>query len=128
MGEQGESTNILETLDSVDEQGMPLMFINKQVSIFEHVKDEIVEFLKTKSIPVLKELRDLVFSELVDKIPQYAGREMYQRRKADLLAEDIYVFGYSAINALPDRRLIRQCLKPILDLNSIILDSTRTNS
>ena len=97
MGEQGESTNILETLDSVDEQGMPLMFINKQVSIFEHAKDEIVEFLKTKSIPVLKELRDLVFSELVDKIPQYAGREMYQRRKTDLLAEDIYVFGYSAI-------------------------------
>ena len=45
---------------------------------------------------------------------------MYARRKSDLLAEDVYVFGFSAINALPDRRLSK-CLKPTLDLNSTSL-------
>lgn len=119
MTSQGEN-DVLETIDSLSDQEFPLMFVNKLVSIFEHSKEEITELLKSKSLPALKQLRDLPFSELVSKLPQYAGREMYARRKGDLLAEDIYVYGFSAINALPDRRLSK-CMKPTLDLDSTSL-------
>ena len=33
-----------------------------------------------------------------------------------ILAEDIYVFAFSGINALPDKRQT-ECLKPILDVD-----------
>ena len=120
MGTQAENIDVLETMDSVNDQEFPLLFINKLVSIFEHSKEEIVDLVKTKRLPVLKQLRELTFAELVAKLPEYASREMYARRKSDLLAEDVYVFGFSAINALPDRRLSK-CLKPTLDLNSTSL-------
>ena len=110
MGTQAENIDVLETMDSVNDQEFPLLFINKLVSIFEHSKEEIVDLVKTKRFPVLKQLQELTFAELVTKLPG----------KSDLLAEDVYVFGFSAINALPDRRLSK-CLKPTLDLNSTSL-------
>ena len=120
MSTQNESTDILETVDTITDQEFPSTFINKQVSIFEHSKDEILELLKSKPIPVLKELRSLTFNELAIKLPAFASREMYARRKGDLLAEDIYVIGFSAINAIPDK-LLGKCLKPTLDLDSTSL-------
>ena len=45
---------------------------------------------------------------------------MYERRKGDLLAEDIYVMGFSAINTIPDK-LLGKCLKPTFDLDSTSL-------
>jgi hypothetical protein len=50
------------------------------------------------------------------KMPQYAGRQFYDRRKEAYLAEDVFVFGFSAVNGLPDKRLSK-CLKPALDLD-----------
>ena len=114
-------------MESINEQEFPISFINKLVAIFEHSEEEIIELLKSKPVPVLKQLRDLTFSELVNKLPKYAERELYARRKGELLAEDIYVFGFSAINALPDRRLT-QCLKPLLDLDSTSLSEHEPNT
>ena len=115
---QGESTDVLVTMDSVNGEEFPTKFINKLVPIMEHSKDEVMELLKSKPVAILKKLRDLAFAELVGKLPKFAGREMYARKKEDLLAEDIYVFCYSARNALPDKRLNKICLKPELDLDS----------
>ena len=117
MGTQGENIDVLEIMDSVSDQEFPLLFINKLVSTFEHSKEEIVDLVKTKRLPDLKQLRELNFSELVAKLPEYAGCKMYACLKSDLLAEAVYVFGFSPINALRDRHLSK-CLKPTLDLNS----------
>jgi hypothetical protein len=117
-----DNIDILETLDSTAEKDVPEVFLKKLISIFEHSKEEIVEFLKAKSMIILKSLRDQVFAEMVIKLPQYAGRELYARRKGDMLAEDIYVFAFSAVNSLPDKRLTK-CLKPVLDLDATHLSS-----
>ena len=112
-----ESTNILETIDSVPEDKFPTLFVNKLVAILEHSKDEITDLLKTKSVGKLKELRSLVFNEFTTVLPQYASREMYARRKEDLLIEDIYVFSYTAVNAWAHKKLPK-CLKPQSDMDS----------
>ena len=114
MGPVGVTTNVLETLETLQETEFLTVFVNKVITIFEHSKDEIVDLLMTKSVPVLKKLRDMIFAELVLKLPRFAGREMYSRRKEELWAEDIYVFAFSAVSGLPDKRLDK-CLKPMLD-------------
>ena len=98
---EGESTNVLETMESLADGDFPGMFVNKFIPIMEHSKDEVLELLKQRSLDLLKCLRELAFSELVMKLPQYAGREMYARKKDELVAEDIYVFSFAAINGRP---------------------------
>ena len=71
----GEGTNVLETMESL------AMFINKLIPIMEHSKGEVLELLKQRSLNLLKYLRELAFSELVLKLPQYAGLEMYTCKK-----------------------------------------------
>ena len=84
--------------------------------MFEHSKEELTEFLQMKPVrSVLNQTRDLVFAELVTKLPIYAGRQVYARRKVDFLLEDIYVFAFSAVNGLPDQRL-NKCLKLLLEI------------
>ena len=114
---QGETVNVLDTLGSVPDGDFPQMFIEKLVLVMEHSKEEILELLKSKPIAVLKKLRELAFAELVTKLPTYIGREMYARKKDELVAEDIFIFLYSTNNALPDKRLSK-CLKPEVDLNA----------
>ena len=93
----------------------PENFVNKLIPVLEHSKEELTEFLQTKPVSVLKQTRDLVFAELVTKLPIYAGRQLYARRKVDFLLEDIYVFAFSAVNGLPDQRLSK-CLKLLLEI------------
>jgi hypothetical protein len=69
-----------------------------------------MNLLKSKSKIILKQLRDLSFSELVANLPEYAGREMIDRKKGELLAEDIYITSFSAINKIADKKL-NKCFK-----------------
>ena len=72
----------------------------------------------------------MIFAELVLKLPRFASREMYSRRKEELWAEDIYVFAFSAVSGLPDKRLDKG-LKPMLDLDathtSVLEDDVQDN-
>ena len=105
--------DIFEVLDSVDDKDLPTQFMSNAAPILEHAKDEVTDYLQTKSTDVLKKVRELVFSELVAKLPDLAGRELYARKNRDLLTNDIYVFIFSWINGLPDKR-ITKCLKPVV--------------
>ena len=107
------SQDIFETLDNISEKDFPVRFMENRVPILEHAKIEIIEFLHTQPMSALKKTRDIVFEELVTKIPELLDREMYARKKLDLLIEDIYVFSFSWLNGLPDRR-IAKCLKPTM--------------
>ena len=107
--------DVLEILESTPENEFPENFVNKLIPVLEHSKEELTEFLQTKPVSVLKQTRDVVFAELVTKLPIYAGRQLYARRKVDFLLEDIYVFAFSAVNGLPDQRLTK-CLKPLLEI------------
>ena len=110
--------NILETIDVLPVKEFPQMFVQSIVAIFEYSKDEIIDWLKTKSFLSLMSLRDLVLAELVKKLPQFVGRNTYHRRKAELLAKDIYIFGFSTVSGLADKRLYSECFKPTADENT----------
>ena len=81
--------DIFEVLDSVDDKDLPTQFMSNAAPILEHAKDEVTDYLQTKSTDVLKKVRELVFSELVAKLPDLAGRELYARKNRDLLTNDI---------------------------------------
>ena len=92
--------NILETLDTLCDKEFPKLFVNKLVPILEHSKEEVVDLLKCKCSVVLKELRNIIFAELITKLPKYGGREMYAQKKDELLVEDIFTFAFSICNKL----------------------------
>ena len=117
--------DVLERLDSLSEKEFVEKFVANLIPVLEHSKEEISEFLQTKSVAILKQVRILTFNELVSKLPAYADRELYARRKTDNLIEDIYVFAYSAVNGLADERLSR-CLKPLLVLENTISKDTQS--
>ena len=122
-----EVVNILESMDTVIDEEFPEMFINKVVPIMEHSKEEITDLLKSKSKTVLKQLGELAFAELAAKLPQYADKELFAPRNYELVAEDIYVFCFSATNALPDKRLDKSCLRPQLDFDSTHIEMNEAN-
>ena len=80
-------------------------FVNKLVPILEHSKEEVLDLLKSKCSAVLKELRNIIFAEHITKLPQFGGREMYARKKDELLVEDIFTFAFSIRNNLPIKKL-----------------------
>ena len=125
MSESGEN-NVLEYLESLPEREFPDVFISKLIPVLEHAKEDIIEFLLSKPQGILKSLRNLVFEELVAKLPDYAERELYVRRKSETLAEDIFIFAFSAVNAIPDQRLTK-CLKPTLQVD-VSTDDISTDS
>ena len=110
-------------LESAPDSEFPEQFVQNMISVFEHSRDEINELLKIKSMPVLEKCRSLVFNELVLKLPQFAGRQLYARRKAVWLIEDIYLFSFSAINSLPDKHLSK-CFKQQINFD---LDTSRVS-
>ena len=114
---EGENMDILDTIESTPEDNIPTLFVNKLVAILEHSNEEILDIIKTKSKKMLIELRSLVFTEFTTVLPQYVSRKMYARKKSELIAEDIYVFAYSAVNALAHKKL-NKCLKQQTDLDS----------
>ena len=114
MSNQGESADVLEQLSSISDVNLPTHFVRKLSSILEHTKDEIVECLKPKPIQVLKQLREHVLCELVANLSEYAGCELYARKKAETLIEDIYVISFSALSRIPDKKL-GNCFRKIND-------------
>ena len=123
LNDNRDRVSILETLESAPDSEFPEQFVQNMISVFEHSRDEINELLKIKSMPVLEKCRSLVFNELVLKLPQFAGRQLYARRKAVWLIEDIYLFSFSAINSLPDKHLSK-CFKQQINFD---LDTSRVS-
>lgn len=57
------------------------------------------------------QLRQSLFENLCDKIPAYQGRELFNRRKVEIMAQDVYILGNAVVNNLSDKRLSK-VLKP----------------
>ena len=69
-----------------------------------------------KPFSVLKRLRELVFVEFTEKLPEFQGCELYARKKLNLIAGDIYIFAFSKVSGLPDLR-VKTSLKPVVNLD-----------
>ena len=97
MGTESE-IDIFERLESYSDKDFPAQFTSNITLVLEHAKDEIIEFLLNKPFSVLKRLRELVFLEFTEKLPEFQGRELYARKKLNLIAEDIYIFAFSGMH------------------------------
>ena len=108
-GHNGNSS-VLDTVANASENLVDVFCLNI-TAIFAHAKDEITECLEKIENDKLLTLRGDIFSKLQDVIPSLTSREMFARRKGKLIAQDIYVIGYSLINNLEHIQLHR-ILKP----------------
>ena len=89
------------------------VFMQHLSGIFAHSKEEITEVLeKIESVNKLLLLRAQLFEKLQNIIPNLINREMYARRKLRLIAEDIYVIGFSLVSGLEHVLIRSRILKP----------------
>ena len=98
--ENNTSATTLEKLDGISNIGFAEQFVKHLTHVPEHSKEEICEVLKSKPADVLEKCRELVFNDLVSKLPQFTERGPYARRKTCYLVDDIYIISFSAVNCL----------------------------
>ena len=109
--ENNTTATTLEKLDGISNIEFAEQFVKHLTHVHEHSKEEICEVLKSKPADVLEKCRELVFNDLVSKLPQFTERGLYARRKTCYLVDDIYIISFSAVNCLIDKKL-EKCFKP----------------
>ncbi len=94
-------------------------FVQNIESVYEYDATEIQEFLLTHDTESederkehIRNTRQLLFEKLCEKSPQLQQRQLYNRRKVETMASDVYCLGNSLVNGLTDRRLAK-VLKPM---------------
>ena len=96
------SVNALKLLSSSTENKVSL-FCDTFNEVFANTKVEVTETLENLDTNLLNELRFCMFNKLVELFPHYKEAVLIGRRNKALLAEDIYVMGYSVKNKLRDK-------------------------
>ena len=89
------------------------VFCNNLPLVFEYDKTDIIEFLldgnrasdQSHKDKLLALRLQILYETLCTSFPEYQNCEMHNRRKSDLVSEDIYTIGYSVVNQLKYRRL-----------------------
>ena len=87
-------------------------FCDSIETIYKHSKANIITFCTDFSQEQLKALRAHLYDNIKSKLPENSccnGYELRARKKNRLLAEDIYILGYSLVSKLDE-----SCLKTIL--------------
>ena len=108
--DQPTVNNILSTLEKSDDNFVAV-FLSNLPKIFCYDRRTIVTHLEDKhSEESLFELQNKLHIQLLEKFPQYVGSKVIKRKRKDLLAGDVYQFGYSIDNLLETTEL-RSCLK-----------------
>jgi hypothetical protein len=78
--------------------------------VYAHCRDEIIQFYENLGMPVLLTIRDKLFSDLC-KIFSLENYELIERRKMTCLADEVFIMGFSLVNKLMHKRLLK-LLKP----------------
>ena len=98
---------------SFDEQ-----FVENLKAVYEYDATDIQDFLlshQAESDEARKEhilsTRQMLFTKLCEKLPALQHRQLYNRRKPEIMAADVYYLGNSLVNGLTDKRL-HKVLKP----------------
>lgn len=88
------------------------LFLENLEHIYEFDMTEIQDFIlkhDAESDEVrrsnLINARTLLHRKLCEKFTSYVDRQLYNRRKVEMLVNDIYVIGFSVLNQMLDKRL-----------------------
>lgn len=90
-------------------------YVNEIKTVYEYDAVEIREFLTTFNSPndglkfvALSSLRQLLLETMRSKLPAVcANKQLYNRKKTETIANDIYILGYCVVNEREDTRLSR---------------------
>jgi hypothetical protein len=111
-----DQESILDTL-STSHEYFSILFCHNIERVFQYDMAEVTEFLTTSdnhSLDTLLETRLMLFGTLHELFPNdFTTHEMYNRRKLETAAEDIYVIGYSIVNTVKDKRLSKVFKTPL---------------
>ena len=99
--------------DLVTKQHDPLaltQYVNEHLTeIFAHQESPIVDHLEKVNVSALQLLREGLFDNLKSLLTEYSERELIARKKANLIAHDIFVIGFSVVSKQEDKRLRKIC-------------------
>lgn len=91
---------------------LAVTFSDNIQEIYDHDANEIQEILVSLNVSAEDELLKVLnatacslYSELCVKLPEYSSRELFNRRKPQRRAYDIYIIGFAMVNNLDDIRL-----------------------
>ena len=102
------ASDVLEKLSvTSDYDEFSDIFSSNLMKVFEYDQTEIIDFLseRTHTRDKLISLRQKMFDTLVTTKTELSSAAMYNRKKIKLIAEDIYILGYSVVNKASDKRL-----------------------
>ncbi len=109
--------NVFDTLAQSNEGNIADLFLDNIEAIYEYDATEIQDSLMSiqgdedERKGKLIQIRQALFDKLCDNMPIFNNREMFNRRKMEMIALDAYVLGNSVVNNASDKRLSK-VLKP----------------
>ena len=89
--------NVFEQLSKCKDEEVTEVFLKEITEIYAHDKTEIIDYLKEEPLRLLKDLA----TEVCHVLKDYDGKLLYQRRKSETFADDIYYLGFSLLNKKP---------------------------
>ena len=104
-------SNIFDTLSKEPLERFVLTYTDNLTAIYEYDSCEIHEFLTSLKVDTEAQKRDILFNLrkcLHEKLCEFfpdSYDELYNRKKASKLVNDIYIIGHSVVNKMEDKRL-----------------------
>ena len=107
-----DNSNVIDRLSAQSADHLPQLFVENIVAIYQYDATEIKEFLLSSHADsddsrwtVLTTIRQHLLTELQQKFPPLKEKELYKRRKLEIMAHDVYIMGLSYVNNIEDKRL-----------------------
>ena len=106
---------VFETLTQQNPDDLHVIFQDKIEEIFEYDASEIQEYLLAITPrdngdlaslqDILLSIRSTLHTSVKEKFAALANSELYNRRKDEKIAHDIYILGCCIVNNTPDKRI-----------------------
>ena len=125
-------SNVFDSI-AIDDDSVTLLrgFMDNLPAIYECNKKDITDFFASSDTPTVRNnmvaLRLALYQSVSDKFPEYANRDLLNRRTISSIAEDVYILGYVLINNQADKRLNKILKQAVVSLSSVpLFDDTIT--
>ena len=121
---QPNSVFHLLTMHGSDNEDMAELFFNHLTDVFAHTKKVIIKFCEGLDISVLGNIRNRLSKQLVTMFAlEESLGTIVDRRKSSLIAEDIYVIGFSIVSKKKHKNLNKIFKKSKPDGDTEVLTS-----
>ena len=101
-------------LDAVKSTSYPDVFMASLENLYQYAMDSIQEHVNKRDVDTLSQLRDLMCAKVVQRFPQYAGRQTVKRRTKAKVVLDVITLGSNIVNKTLSKK----------DLDNIFRDQT----